>query len=96
MTYGSNKQNKAQESPLMPKPAVTQTLANQIFNSLTTNNPLAADGGMDGDTVEEIRQNALGNFQNQLRVVTTQDYLVRALSMPSNLGVIAKAHTNKY
>ena len=47
---------------------------------------------MDGDTVEEIRQNALGNFQNQLRTVTTQDYLVRALSMPSNLGVIAKAH----
>ena len=47
---------------------------------------------MDGDTVEEIRQNSLGNFQNQLRTVTTQDYLVRALSMPSNLGVIAKAH----
>jgi hypothetical protein len=47
---------------------------------------------MDGDTVEELRQNSLGNFQNQLRVVTTQDYLVRALSMPSNLGVIAKAH----
>ena len=47
---------------------------------------------MDGDTVEELRQNALGNFQNQLRVVTTQDYLVRALSMPSKLGTIAKAH----
>jgi len=47
---------------------------------------------MDGDTVEEIRQNSLGNFQNQLRTVTTQDYLVRALSMPANLGVIAKAH----
>ena len=68
------------------------TLANQIFNSVAANNVLAADGGMDGDTVEEIRQNSLGNFQNQLRTVTTQDYLVRALSMPSNLGVIAKAH----
>tara|TARA_Y100000592_G_scaffold58890_1_gene92236 strand:+ start:581 stop:2443 length:1863 start_codon:yes stop_codon:yes gene_type:complete len=68
------------------------SLANQIFNSVATNNELAADGGMDGDTVEEIRQNALGNFQNQLRTVTTQDYLVRALSMPANLGVIAKAH----
>ena len=68
------------------------TLANQIFSSIATNNPLAADGGMDGDTVEEIRQNSLGNFQNQLRTVTTQDYLVRALSMPANLGVIAKAH----
>jgi hypothetical protein len=68
------------------------TLANTVFNSVSSNNILAADGGMDGDTVEEIRQNALGNFQNQLRTVTTQDYLVRALSMPSNLGVIAKAH----
>ena len=78
--------------PIITTPAVTDTLANQIFNSLTSNNPKAADGGMDGDTVEEIRQNALGNFQNQLRVVTTQDYLVRALSMPSKLGTIAKAH----
>jgi hypothetical protein len=68
------------------------TLANQIFSSVASNNTLAADGGMDGDTVEEIRQNSLGNFQNQLRTVTTQDYLVRALSMPANLGVIAKAH----
>tara|TARA_R110000744_G_scaffold31334_7_gene73773 strand:+ start:7181 stop:9043 length:1863 start_codon:yes stop_codon:yes gene_type:complete len=67
-------------------------LANTIFNSISSNNPLAADGGMDGDTIEEIRQNSLGNFQNQLRTVTTQDYLVRALSMPSNLGVISKAH----
>ena len=68
------------------------TLANQIFDSVAANNVLAADGGMDGDTVEEIRQNSLGNFQNQLRTVTTQDYLVRSLSMPANLGVIAKAH----
>ena len=63
-----------------------------MFDSVQSNNPLAADGGMDGDTVEQIRQNSLGNFQNQLRTVTTQDYLIRSLSMPSNLGTIAKAH----
>ena len=68
------------------------SLADQIFNSLATNNTLAADGGQDGDTVEELRQNATGNFQNQLRTVTKEDYLIRALSMPSNLGVIAKAY----
>ena len=68
------------------------TLANQIFKSIASNNVKAADGGMDGDTVEEIRQNSLGNFQNQLRTVTPQDYLIRSLSMPSNLGVVAKAH----
>ena len=68
------------------------TLANQIFNSISSNNPLAADGGQDGDTVEELRLNAVGNFQNQLRTVTKEDYLIRSLSMPSNLGVIAKAY----
>ena len=67
-------------------------LANQIFASVSSNNPLAADGGQDGDTVEELRLNAVGNFQNQLRTVTKEDYLVRALSMPSNLGTIAKAY----
>ncbi len=67
-------------------------LANQIFSSVSSNNPLAADGGQDGDTVEELRLNAVGNFQNQLRTVTKEDYLIRSLSMPSNLGVIAKAY----
>ena len=67
-------------------------LANQIFASVSSNNPLAADGGQDGDTVEELRLNAVGNFQNQLRTVTKEDYLIRSLSMPSNLGVIAKAY----
>ena len=79
--------------PIITTPAVTSTLANAMFNSLATSNPLAADGGGDGDSVEELRQNSLGNFQNQLRTVTAQDYLIRALSMPANLGVIAKAHT---
>ena len=67
-------------------------LADQIFASVSSNNPLAADGGQDGDTVEELRLNAVGNFQNQLRTVTKEDYLIRSLSMPSNLGVIAKAY----
>ena len=68
------------------------SLANQIFNSISSNNELAADGGQDGDTVEELRLNSVGNFQNQLRVVTKEDYLIRSLSMPSNLGTIAKAY----
>jgi hypothetical protein len=73
-------------------PSLSSSLANNIFNSLASNNPVAADGGSDGDTIEELRQNALGNFQNQLRTVTPQDYLIRSLSMPANLGVISKAY----
>ena len=67
-------------------------LANTIFNSLSSTNPLRADGGSDGDTLQEVKQNALGNFQNQLRTVTPQDYLVRALSMPPEFGTISKAY----
>jgi hypothetical protein len=68
------------------------TTANTVFNSLVANNALAADGGGDGDSVEEIRQNASANFATQLRNVTQDDYLVRALSMPSKFGVVAKAY----
>jgi len=68
------------------------TLANTIFNTLGTTNPLAADGGGDGDSIEEIRQNSSANFASQLRNVTQDDYLVRALSMPANYGVISKAY----
>ena len=66
--------------------------ANTIFASLAVTNPEAADGGGDGDTIEEIRQNASANFATQLRNVTQDDYLVRALSMPAKYGVIAKAY----
>jgi hypothetical protein len=68
------------------------TTANTIFNSLAVNNLAAADGGGDGDTTEEIRQNASANFATQLRNVTQDDYLVRSLSLPARYGVIAKAY----
>jgi hypothetical protein len=74
------------------KSNLNPTLANQIFTSIATNNVLAADGGRNGDTTEELRQNALGNYQTQLRTVTKEDYLIRALSMPSNLGSVAMAY----
>jgi hypothetical protein len=66
--------------------------ANTIFSSLAVTNPIAADGGGDGDTVEEIRQNSSANFATQLRNVTQDDYLVRTLSMPAKYGVISKAY----
>jgi hypothetical protein len=66
--------------------------ANYVFNSLGVTNPLAADGGGDGDSIEELRQNSSANFASQLRNVTQDDYLVRSLSMPANYGVISKAY----
>jgi hypothetical protein len=66
--------------------------ANTIFSSLAVTNPTAADGGGDGDSIEELRQNASANFATQLRNVTQDDYLVRTLSMPAKYGVVAKAY----
>lgn len=66
--------------------------ANAIFNSLAVTNPLAATGGGDGDTVEELRQNTIGSYNAQLRAVTQNDYLIRALSLPTRYGTVAKAY----
>ena len=61
-------------------------------NTLVFNNPEPATGGKDGDTVEEIRQNALKAYNEQLRATTREDYTFRCLSMPSRFGTIAKAN----
>jgi hypothetical protein len=67
------------------------TLADYTFNSLATNNPIAASGGRGGDTLEEIRQNTLALISSQKRSVTADDYLIRALSMPTDYGTVSKA-----
>ena len=74
---------------------LTEVTANSVFNSLSVVNPLAATGGSDGDSNEEIRQNSISNFSTQLRTITADDYLVRALSMPPKYGVISKAYIEK-
>jgi hypothetical protein len=68
------------------------TTSNYIFNSISVTNPEAASGGKGGDTLEEIRQNTLALISSQKRSVTADDYLVRALSMPSDYGSISKAY----
>lgn len=69
----------------------TSTAADTTYqNTLSFNNILPARGGKDGDTVEEIRQNALRSFAEQRRTVTLQDYTVRALSLDPKFGTIAK------
>ena len=79
-------------SPTFLNTGLDPTTANTIFASLAVTNFEAADGGGDGDTVEEIRQNSIANFSSQLRNVTQDDYLVRALSMPAKYGVVSKAY----
>jgi hypothetical protein len=87
----SNTLNIVSSTPLFLNFGLNATVANYVVNSVSCNNPSAASGGQDGDTLEEIRQNAISNFPTQLRNVTQDDYLIRSLSMPSQYGVIAKA-----
>lgn len=77
------------------QPNLDSTLAQYVFNNIAINNPFAASGGKDGDTIEEIRFNSLNTFQTQLRTVTKEDYLVRALSLPSEYGSLSKIYAEQ-
>src|SRR5574344_122152 len=55
-------------------------------------NEEAASGGRNGDELEEIRQNALRSFAEQKRMVTLNDFNVRALALPPKYGTVAKAY----
>ncbi len=66
-----------------------------VLQSIVSTNPNPSSGGRNGDTSDEIRQNALYSYSTQLRAVTKDDYIVRALSMPSDYGTIAKAYISQ-
>ncbi len=74
------------------KPNLNANIKSFIIASIASNNPQAATGGGDAESIEEIRFNAMANFASQKRTVTKDDYLLRALSMPSRFGNIAKVY----
>ena len=77
----------------------TSNLANNTIYDpsygLNCINEVAATAGSDGDTIEELRLNSLSSYSTQLRNVTQDDYLVRALSLPSQYGSLAKVYAEK-
>ena len=77
----------------VPANTVTQvvTIAGTNVAAVTVNNTQPASGGRDGDNEDELRENSLRAFNEQGRVVTLQDYTVRALALPSRFGSVAKA-----
>lgn len=72
------------------KNATSDALFTVIKNSLACTNIEPATGGRSSETLEEIRQNSLATIPTQNRTVTLDDYAIRAYSMPSNLGGVAK------
>ena len=67
-------------------------IVNFVKNSVTVNNESPAVGAKSFDTLTDIKNNALGNFATQNRLVTREDYIIRCYSMPAKFGSIAKAY----
>ena len=67
-------------------------LSGSVLNSVVSTNPNPSSGGRGGDEIEEIRNNALYSYSTQNRAVTKDDYIVRALSLPSDYGSISKVY----
>jgi len=61
-------------------------------DSVAVNNPDPATGGRSGESLLEVKNNALAYFQAQSRAVTKEDYMIRALSLPQRFGNIAKVY----
>jgi len=74
---------------------INNSLSNYILTTVAVTNPIPANGGRNGDQIEEIRNNALNAYQSQLRAVTREDYMVRALSLPPDYGSIAKVYVTQ-
>ncbi len=70
-------------------------LSTLVLNSLAFDNEFPAIGGGDGDSNEELRLNTLASYPTQLRAITKEDYITRALSLPSKFGTISKAYVNQ-
>lgn len=75
-------------------PTNTPTLNTIITNSVAVNNPTGAVGGRNGETIDEIKQNAIAQLSTQNRAVTREDYIIRAYSMPTTQGSVSKVYIN--
>jgi len=71
---------------------LSTTSVQESKDSVSFTNPLPATGGSAGESIREVRENALAYFQAQSRAVTKEDYIVRAYSLPPKYGNIAKVH----
>lgn len=71
------------------------TAFNSTLQSVSIINTEPATGGGSGDSLDEIKENALMFFNAQNRIVTTEDYVVRSYALPPKYGTVAKAYAIK-
>jgi hypothetical protein len=72
--------------------SLSAALVNFVKTTVAVNNPIAATGAKTADTAQDIKNNALAYFATQNRLVTREDYIIRAYSMPAKYGSVAKAY----
>jgi hypothetical protein len=68
------------------------SILNFVKTTIAVNNAVPAAGAKTADTLQDIKNNALGNFATQNRLVTRDDYIIRSYSMPQKFGSVAKAY----
>ena len=90
-SVGSLKDIISKETELNTAGLDTQSL-NNVLNSFSTQNDLPLLGGEEAETIEEIKQNASAFFAAQGRLNTREDYIARALSLPSKFGRIFRVY----
>jgi hypothetical protein len=71
---------------------LSATTAQDVGNSFSVNNPSPIQGGRDELNTEEIRALISAHHATQGRMVNTQDFVARALSMPSRFGSVFRAN----
>jgi len=81
--------------------SMTKQLDDQGLNAATTAivkasvaviNEEPATGGSGPESIEDVKRNALAYFSAQKRIVTKDDYMLRAMSLPQRFGHISKAY----
>ena len=68
----------------------SESINTTVVNSLRCNNVIAAIGGANQPTLEEVRNMVSFNFAAQERAVTVNDYVSLINNMPSQFGAPAK------
>jgi hypothetical protein len=70
-----------------------QDFNNAVTRSLKVTNPIAAIGGNDGLSIDQIRELIRYNFSSQNRCVALKDYLVQLYKMQGKFGSPFRANT---
>jgi len=68
------------------------SLSSDVGNSFVVENPKPIVGGKDESSVDEIKALISANFAAQNRCVTAEDFIVRAMSMPTRYGSVFRAN----